>query len=196
MSCGRALAPKGATAMPSQAVTATAMDSRVFVIRDLGLVSVTVSPFVGAKSCSKHGSGGTSVRDCCRATRMAATPSAEACPVGSSGQRIAADALGARRRVGQGGSVPGAAPTEGGSRSRRYARDRLTGEDMASCVQPLLASAAPKGPLRQPRALPLVLSADFRAARSALLVGVFEVEAAAAPPGDDGVGEVGAAQDG
>ncbi len=38
---------------------------------------------------------------------------------------------------------------------------------------------------------PLVLSADFRAARSTLLFGVFEVEAAVAPPGHGGVGEVG-----
>jgi len=39
-------------------------------------------------------------------------------------------------------------------------------------------------------------NADFRAARSALLFRVFEVEAAAAPPGNGCVGEVGAAQDG
>ena len=41
-----------------------------------------------------------------------------------------------------------------------------------------------------------VANADFRAARSALLFRVFEVEAAAAPPGNGCVGEVGAAQDG
>ena len=39
------------------------------------------------------------------------------------------------------------------------------------------------------------VSADFRAARSALLFGVLEVKAAAAPPGHGGVGEVGASQD-
>jgi hypothetical protein len=37
----------------------------------------------------------------------------------------------------------------------------------------------------------LRLSADFRAARSALLFGEFVVELAAVPPGDGGVGEVG-----
>jgi hypothetical protein len=36
-----------------------------------------------------------------------------------------------------------------------------------------------------------LVSADFRAARSTLLFGVVEVQAAAAPPGHGGVGEVG-----
>ena len=41
-----------------------------------------------------------------------------------------------------------------------------------------------------------VTNADFRAARSALLFGVCEVEAAVAPPGHGCVGEVGCAEDG
>jgi hypothetical protein len=37
----------------------------------------------------------------------------------------------------------------------------------------------------------LTANADFHAANSTQLLGVFEVEGAAAPPGDDGVGDVG-----
>jgi hypothetical protein len=45
----------------------------------------------------------------------------------------------------------------------------------------------------RPQLCGFVANADFRAARSPLLFGVFEVEAAVAPPGHGGVGEVGAA---
>ena len=61
---------------------------------------------------------------------------------------------------------------------------------------PAVAIPTPDDSIRTVASAPARANADFRAARSTLLFGVVEVESAAAPPGDGGVGEVGCAEDG
>jgi hypothetical protein len=71
-------------------------------------------------------------------------------------------------------------------------RARVTrrGGDAVAALQRRLCPLATEA-ARSPGYEPCLVSADFRAARSALLFGVVEVEAAVVPPGDGGVGEVG-----